>query len=142
MPNPGYIDCDPALSRREAPTPPPQREFDPVDWMSGALFVVYGSVRAGDPRTGRPREAWRREAEEALDFLTRHGIVLARVEDRAQVTLRAWRLSDLICRIVGHRPPRRWYTNAAGDGGGWICTRCLTELPSPVAPTSVGGADG
>lgn len=110
-----------------------KREWDPVDWMSGALFVVYGSVRQGDPRTGRPYEEWRRDATEALDFLARHGIALARVDDREKRTLRAWRASDLVCRVFGHRPPRRWYSNAAGDGGGWICTRCLAELPSPVS---------
>lgn len=126
------------------PIPPAQR-FDPVDWMSGALFVVYGSVKKGDPRTGRPREAWQREAEQALDFLSRHGIVLAKVGAQPERrTLRAWRLSDILCRLFGHRAPQRYWTNAAGDGGGWICTRCLAELPAPepMSPSGVGGTDG
>jgi hypothetical protein len=117
------------LDRAAAHAP---REFDPVDWMSGALFTVYGSVKRGDPRTGRPRALWQDEARQAIDFLSRHGIVLARIDDRQRTTLRAWRLSDLVCRIVGHRSPKRWYTNAADDGGGWLCTRCLVELPPPT----------
>lgn len=94
--------------------------------------MVYGSVKAGDPCTGRLRERWVDEARQAIDFLGRHGIVLARINDRQRTTLRAWRLSDIVCRLFGHRPPRRWYTNVAGDGGGWLCTRCLDELPGPA----------
>lgn len=50
------------------------------------------------------------------------------------VKLRAWALHTLICKWFGHRPPARWWGNAAGDYGGWMCTRCLMEW-DPITET-------
>lgn len=125
-----------------------------LDWLSGALLAVQGSVERG---RYRPRGVWVQQARKILSWLDEHGWQLIRLGGRHIVdfTPRAYGLQhpaacrpDLISCEYNRRlaaasepamKPGRYVMTIDPDGD-----EAYWPLPvgPDVSPTSVGGTDG
>lgn len=101
-----------------------------LDWLSGALLAVQGSVERG---RYRPRGVWVQQARKILTWLNGHGWQLIRP---AALRGQARHLDGLSGGDERTRAFRRGYAQALDD-----VADGRVRLYG-VAPTSVGGTDG
>lgn len=120
-----------------------------LDWMSGALLAVQGSVERG---RYRPRGVWVQQARKILTWLDEHGWQLIELGDRHVVEVREsgyglqhparCRPNLIDCpynrwmheQPVPPQPPGRYYME--------ISTHDFAASFERVAPSAVGGTDG
>ena len=120
-----------------------------LEWLSGALLVVRGSVEAGQYR---PRGVWVQEARRILTWLVGHGWQLIHLGERhiVDVTDRSYGLQHpAACRPnLIDCEFNRWL--AAQDNPPQSPGRYFMDLSrhdfaasfEPVAPSELGGTDG